>query len=195
MSDSQKKVNVVYGINYFRDIIGFVYERGTLNVKAFVVEVCMSGRIEQIILKKRVNLIYRSKKQGDITICTSLDTLLGLVGVYGNANKETLWTIYKDALKIVSEIELIDEPTVEEGYRLIMAARSVVVLQHLIAKTPTMPVSYVTCSTCKTPDFDSSFKKCGGCKKVYYCSSDCTRVAWEEHKKVCRAMMCCEKWL
>jgi hypothetical protein len=194
MSDSQKKVIVVDNINYFRDGYGFVYERGTLNLKAFIVEVCISDRIEQVVFEKRVNLIYRSKKRGDITICTSLVTLEGLVEAYRDANKETQWTIYKDALKIVSEIELIDEPTVEEGYRLIMAARSVVVIQHLITKT-SMPVSYVTCMTCKTPDLNSSFKKCGGCKKVYYCSSDCTRVAWEEHKKVCRAMMCCEKWL
>jgi len=194
MSDSQKKVIVVDNINYFRDIIGFVYERGTLNVKAFVVEVCMDDRIEQIIFKKRVNLIYRSKKQGDITICTNLDTLLGLIEVYGNANKNTQLTIYKDALKIISEIELIDDLTVEDGYRLIMAVRSVIVLQHLIAKT-TIVVTFVTCSTCKKADVDSSFKKCGGCKKVYYCSSECNKVAWEEHKKVCRAMMCCEKWL
>ena len=194
MSDSQKKVIVVDRINYIRDATGFVYERGTLNLKAFVVEVRMSDRIQEVVFEKRVNLMYRSKKQRDITICSSLDTLEDLVYVYGNANKETLWTIYKDASKIVSDIELIDEPTVEENYRLIMAVRSAVVLQHLIAKTP-MPVSYVTCSTCKTPDLNSSFKKCGGCKKVYYCSSDCSRVAWEKHKKVCRAMMCCEKWL
>lgn len=31
-----------------------------------------------------------------------------------------------------------------------------------------------------------AFKRCGACRKVYYCSANCQRADWGEHKKVCR---------
>lgn len=38
------------------------------------------------------------------------------------------------------------------------------------------------CEFCKTP---GSLKKCSACKNTYYCSTECQRKAWSEHKKSC----------
>ena len=37
------------------------------------------------------------------------------------------------------------------------------------------------CGVCKAP----SKTKCGRCLKTYYCSADCQRCDWKEHKKTC----------
>jgi hypothetical protein len=43
------------------------------------------------------------------------------------------------------------------------------------------------CSFCQKPS-DENRKKCSGCKstKVFYCSSDCQKQHWPEHKKQCQ---------
>ena len=33
----------------------------------------------------------------------------------------------------------------------------------------------------------TSFNKCGNCRKVYYCSRECQKADWKQHKHVCKA--------
>ena len=42
------------------------------------------------------------------------------------------------------------------------------------------------CKCCKKED---SNKRCGGCGLAYYCSTECQKAHWNEHKKVC----CCNR--
>ncbi|KAI9023157.1 hypothetical protein DFJ74DRAFT_706037 [Hyaloraphidium curvatum] len=35
-------------------------------------------------------------------------------------------------------------------------------------------------------DLRESFKRCAGCKLVEYCSRECQKLDWPEHRKVCR---------
>ena len=41
-----------------------------------------------------------------------------------------------------------------------------------------------TCGWCQTFG-DNTFKKCGGCRMVYYCSTECQRADWQQHKVAC----------
>jgi hypothetical protein len=44
-----------------------------------------------------------------------------------------------------------------------------------------------TCSKCENrPMGDRKLLFCGGCKKVEYCSRDCQKADWKEHKIVCK---------
>jgi hypothetical protein len=38
------------------------------------------------------------------------------------------------------------------------------------------------CGHCKKPN---CIQKCSRCKKVYYCTKECQKSHWTEHKKVC----------
>ena len=40
------------------------------------------------------------------------------------------------------------------------------------------------CAKCGQP---GAKKRCTQCKKVYYCSVDCQRANWEEHRRCCVA--------
>lgn len=43
------------------------------------------------------------------------------------------------------------------------------------------------CANCKKGTAVSkSLKKCSRCKNTYYCSRDCQRSHWKEHKKICK---------
>lgn len=43
------------------------------------------------------------------------------------------------------------------------------------------------CSYCgKIESNDESFKKCGNCELYRYCSKDCQRKDWPQHKKICK---------
>ena len=42
------------------------------------------------------------------------------------------------------------------------------------------------CNTCGK--MDTNLKKCGACGRSWYCSQDCQRKDWKEHKKVCKAL-------
>ncbi len=43
------------------------------------------------------------------------------------------------------------------------------------------------CNKCETSkDEEVPLKRCGVCKAVYYCSKECQRADWHEHKKVCQ---------
>ena len=44
---------------------------------------------------------------------------------------------------------------------------------------------YTTCGWCSLLCEDT-FKKCGACRLVYYCSTECQRADWQQHKSNCR---------
>ena len=48
------------------------------------------------------------------------------------------------------------------------------------------------CDVCPTK---SNRKRCGRCMRVNYCSAECQKNAWPEHKKICRRVCCymCDK--
>ena len=180
----------INGVGLLKDGKGFVYNEKTNKVVGLYVK---DDRGESYY-KKRLSLRYESKK-GQMNINTYVSTLQELFIEYEKEDKKVLLVIYNKALKDISEIESIElGPTVEQYQELIIAVRLVIVLRAILASAPPS-IDYTNCAVCKTPDFDSSFKKCGNCKKMYYCSSDCTKVAWAEHKKVCNQLMCCEEWL
>ena len=41
------------------------------------------------------------------------------------------------------------------------------------------------CETAMTPDIVRKLKQCGACQTVAYCSRECQKSDWKEHKKVC----------
>ena len=41
----------------------------------------------------------------------------------------------------------------------------------------------VSCEVCKNV---GDIKKCSACKELLYCSVQCQRKAWKEHKQVCK---------
>jgi hypothetical protein len=44
------------------------------------------------------------------------------------------------------------------------------------------------CALCKVPPPPGKrMKKCARCLKVPYCSADCQKKAWKDHKRVCAA--------
>ena len=43
------------------------------------------------------------------------------------------------------------------------------------------------CVACKKK-FEQNKKRCSACKKVYYCSVECQRNHWGEHKKICKKL-------
>ncbi|KAF5841729.1 hypothetical protein DUNSADRAFT_11509 [Dunaliella salina] len=44
------------------------------------------------------------------------------------------------------------------------------------------------CARCNQPTPPGLPLRCSGCKQVYYCSQDCQRKAWPDHKGSCKAM-------
>ena len=43
------------------------------------------------------------------------------------------------------------------------------------------------CVVCRVPASDTvTLMKCGKCKAVKYCSRDCQKTHWKEHRKVCK---------
>lgn len=51
-------------------------------------------------------------------------------------------------------------------------------------KSPVLTSSIVrTCSFCKKQG--NAFKRCSACQAVYYCSGDCQRNDWPQHKTIC----------
>lgn len=44
-----------------------------------------------------------------------------------------------------------------------------------------------SCAKCnKNPELKKSFDRCSACKQVSYCSRDCQKADWKEHKVVCK---------
>jgi len=195
------KVNRVQvnGILYVKNSKGFLWkEKKNKEGKSFAVggPVAYHRKVgnTHLIFKKRVNLVYKTTQGKHIEITSSLDTLEDLFTTYQHSNKHRLMMVYGISKGIINEVTNIENPTVNEAYKLVRAVRASVVITSILANTE-LPTAFITCSVCKKEDINSTFKKCGCCKRVYYCSSDCNKVAWAEHKKVCRAMMCCENWL
>ena len=188
----------IYGVPYFKDHREFLYKEKKKKINGNsvgdLVGVFVNINGKPAVLKKRVNLVYTSKSNKIIEICTSLDTLDDLVSLYEGANKKAIGLLYQTSLKIIREVELIEYPTVDQAYNLIRAVRSVIVTTSVLTNQP-IQVSCITCSYCKEVDIDSTFKKCGDCKKVYFCSSECNKRAWSEHKMYCKEIMCREEWL
>lgn len=42
-----------------------------------------------------------------------------------------------------------------------------------------------SCNFCAKTREDNTFLCCNGCKRIYYCSPECQRKAWKQHKKIC----------
>ena len=190
----------IYGVPYFKDNRQFLYKelkkKKKYNGKSVGSIVGVLSYIDNrpIVLKKRVNVTYESKSGKCVAICTNLDTLDDLFNVFEKtADKSLLGKLYKSDLEVIKQIEDIEEPTVFEAARLMLAVREVTVIKSLLTNQP-LPISPITCCVCKKEDFDSNFKKCGDCKRMYFCSSECNKLAWPIHKKDCKEMMCYEKW-
>jgi hypothetical protein len=47
------------------------------------------------------------------------------------------------------------------------------------------PYEFIGCEFCGTTDGCIKYKLCRGCKKVYYCSIECHKLDWKEHKLKC----------
>ena len=41
------------------------------------------------------------------------------------------------------------------------------------------------CSNCNVVLSKAAAKKCNGCRRVYYCSTQCQRAAWHDHRQIC----------
>jgi hypothetical protein len=187
------------GVSYVKNSRGFLWnEKKNKEGKPYSVgyPVAYVRKIDDkyYIFKKRVNLVFTTKQGKYMEITSSLETLDDLIRTYERSDKSAVLMAYKTAKRIINEITMLESPTVDEAYKLIMAVRSSLVISSIITDIE-LPICCVTCSVCKKEDKDSTFKKCGACKKVYYCSSECNKLAWAEHKKVCKAIMCCEEWL
>lgn len=50
-------------------------------------------------------------------------------------------------------------------------------------------IAKIGCKKCKRlPQGRQTFNRCSGCKEVQYCSKDCQRADWTEHKKFCQIL-------
>jgi len=45
-----------------------------------------------------------------------------------------------------------------------------------------------SCSQCLKPNSDDTFRRCSKCKAVWYCSQECQKLAWPQHKTTCKAV-------
>ena len=52
--------------------------------------------------------------------------------------------------------------------------------------TDTTPTTIKSCANCdKADNPETPFKRCSRCQTSYYCSKDCQKADWKEHKKSC----------
>ena len=58
------------------------------------------------------------------------------------------------------------------------------------SETKEVPQPVLKCAVCgKTGSGDKQekpLKSCSQCKSIFYCSVDCQRADWKEHKPICR---------
>ena len=47
---------------------------------------------------------------------------------------------------------------------------------------------FPVCANCEAVEIDTKFQICGRCKITCYCSRECQKAQWKEHKKVCQHM-------
>jgi len=79
-----------------------------------------------------------------------------------------------------------------EKYKVFDKAKEVVISRKIILETQFMKaLNHVYPKTerldmCHTCQLAKKTKKCGGCMEVYFCSTDCQKKAWPEHKKSCQ---------
>jgi hypothetical protein len=62
-----------------------------------------------------------------------------------------------------------------------------------IAASNAMASQMTSCVPCRMPSLLQRAKKCNGCKIVQYCSKECQRTAWLEHKAFCQLVSGTEK--
>jgi len=69
--------------------------------------------------------------------------------------------------------------------------RSHIALQKCVEEVSLPPqqqanITLKQCNGCKKQETQQNqFQRCGKCKKVYYCSKECQRRDWPNHKKTC----------
>ena len=51
-----------------------------------------------------------------------------------------------------------------------------------------MKISHHLCNCCQKPESEHEFKQCKSCKAVRYCSEQCQKTNWPDHKKICKAI-------
>ena len=49
-------------------------------------------------------------------------------------------------------------------------------------------MSHHLCNCCQKPESEHKFKQCKSCKAVRYCSEQCQKTNWPDHKKICKAI-------
>ena len=49
-------------------------------------------------------------------------------------------------------------------------------------------MSYHLCNCCQKSESEHKFKQCKSCKAVRYCSEQCQKTNWPDHKKICKAI-------
>lgn len=52
---------------------------------------------------------------------------------------------------------------------------------------PVLAIKQAICFSCWNPS--PSLSKCGKCKRVSYCSQDCQKEHWKNHKRACRSIL------
>jgi hypothetical protein len=181
------------GREYFKDEMGFLYKVKNDEQK-LLAKMLINIDDNQLILKKRVTLIFTNKNGGKMDIITNITTLYRLLGTYETYHKKTLLSLYKDALKLISNYDETAESILITDFRnYAVAMRSVIILRFILAKSP-LPITHIRCGYCYKKDIKSTFKKCGCCKKVYYCSSECNKMGWIEHKHMCKQLASIGNW-
>ena len=86
-----------------------------------------------------------------------------------------------DALAVLTKPDLQQQPEAIEGEPAVAAASAA----SGASAQPTRPPRVCAAPGCGAT---SGLKRCGGCGSVRYCSAECSRVHWLEHRAECRRL-------
>ncbi len=71
-----------------------------------------------------------------------------------------------------------------------LTKKGIINLDTKLKDTSSVPIC--VCASCKKPSL--KMKKCAGCESVNYCSKECQKQHWKEHKAVCIVAQEQSKW-